>query len=364
MASPSVRDAVAILRNHFGMVQDPTDPNVSVGDPVGSIALGGLRTSNQKELEDQLDTALRVGDRGEALYRGSQLSRVNREAADDPFTGDKETARINGIQNTLDNAATTMRPEVADAATTVAKRNAFADFLKTRGHAMGELDAAGSPEALRAAQVPFQAKAGQPAQDAADADLARQQTLRMSPQLGPGQMPTGQGDGSSMLDGAGSEIPGYSLPPNMKPLGPDAEKAIRSMREVAPMIGQLEKSLDPSRAQVPNAITSRAKWALYKMGVTPTDAADQARLQLASLISIAGSAPYLQGSRNYQYLKQIQEHLTNPVATDQFLSNQVQELKRLWPQMQREIMTAHINPSAPLDFGAGELPVTDPNRGR
>gem|GEM_PF-4135771 len=254
-----------------------------------------------------------------------------------------------------------MRPEIADAADTVAKRNAFGEFLKTRGHAMGEFDAAGSPEAQRAAEVPFKAKAGPFAQQAADADLARQQKLRMSPSLVPGQMPTGD---SAALDEGGSNIPGFTMPPNMKPLGAEAEKAVRSMREVAPMIGELERSLDPSKAQIPNALTSRGKWALYKLGITPTNAADQARLQLASLISIAGSAPYLQGSRNYQYLKQVQEHLTNPQASDQFLYNQVQELKKLWPRMQKEIMTAHINPGAPLDFGDNELPVTDPNRGR
>ncbi len=357
---PTSREAAAILRSHFGFGSRPDDPESGVGDPTGAVQLGGLRTDRQGELADQLDTALRVGDQNEARYRASQLGRLNQDVADDPFTGDKETSRVNGIQNVLDSAATTMRPEVGAAADTVAKRNAFADFLKTRGHAMGELDAAGSPEALRAAEVPFQAKAGAFAQQAADADMRRQQQLKMSPSLVPGQMPTG-GD---MSDGSSSNG-GFTLPPNMKPLGADAEKAIRSMREVAPMIGQLEQSLDPSKAQIPNAITSRAKWALYKMGVTPTNAADQARLQLASLISIAGSAPYLQGSRNYQYLKQVQEHLTNPVATDQFLSNQVQELKKLWPQMQKEIMTAHTNPSAPLDFGSGgELPVTDPNRGR
>jgi len=359
-STPSTRDAVAVLRKHFGFAPSADSPDAGVGDPTGALELGGLRTDRQHEIEDQLDTALRVGDRGEALYRGSQLRGVKGDIANDPFTGDAEQARVGGIRGALDTAATTMRPEIGQAADTVAKRNAFADFLKTRGHAMGEFEAAGSPEALRAAEVPFEAKAGSAAQSAADADLARQQKLRMSPQLVPGQLPTG-GDSSALDGGDGS---GFSMPPNMKPLGADAEKAIRSMREVAPMLGELESKLDPSQSQVPNAITSRAKWALYKMGLTPTNAADQARLQLASLISIAGSAPYLQGSRNFEYLKQVQQHLTNPQATDQFLFNQVQELKKLWPSMQKEIMTAHINPSAPLNFGGGELPVTDPNRGR
>lgn len=361
--APTAREASAILRKHFGFGTRVDDPESGVGDPTGAVLLGGLRTDRQHELEDQFDTALRTGDQGEALYRGSQLGRTNRDIADDPFTGARETARVNGIRGVLDSAATTMRPEVSDAADTVAKRNAFAEFLKTRGHAMGEFDAAGSPEAVRAAEVPFQAKAGAYAQQAADRDLERQQKLRMSPQLVPGQMPTGGGDGSA-LDGSGSEIPGFSLPPNMKPLGADAEKAIRSMREVAPMLGALERNLDPSRAQIPNAVSSRGKWALYGIGMAPTNPADQMRLQLASLISIAGSAPYLAGSRNFAYLKQVQEHLTNPVATDQFLYNQIQELKRRWPEMQKEIMTAHINPGAPLNFGGGELPVTDPNRGR
>lgn len=334
---PSPLDA---LREFFG--------GKSAQDPVTELA--GLRHDRKRVLE--------MGGNGEGNRR-YQLDLLNRDIGDDPFSGDKEDARVRGVQSVLDSAATTMRPEVGDAAETVAKRNAFADFLKTRSHAMGEFEAAGSPEAVRAAEVPFQAKAGQFAQQAADADLERQQKLRMSPTLVPGQMPTGNGasDGDS-------DIPGFSMPPNMKPLGADAEKAIRSMRQVAPMIGALERTLDPSQSQIPNAVTSRAKWGLYGVGLAPTNPADQARLQLASLISIAGSAPYLAGSRNYEYLKQVQQHLTDPKATDQFLYNQVQELKKLWPQMQREIMKAHIHPEAPLDFGDGDLPVTDPNRGR
>lgn len=369
---PSAREAAAILRQHFGFGVRPDDTSSGVGDPTGSVLLGGLRTDRQKEQEDQLDTALRVGDRGEALYRGSQLGRTNREIADDPFTGDKETARIGGIQDTLDSAATTMRPEVADAAETVAKRNAFADFLKTRGHAMGEFEAAGSPEALRAAQVPFQAKAGQAAQDAADADLARQQKLRMSPQLVPGQMPTG-GDAG---DGTGSES-GFSQPPNMKPLGAEGERAMVSMRENAPLLGKLQSLLNPNRSEVPNVVANNAKWAAYKVGLSDTpflssedpveNAKQQARLQLASMITIIGSTPFLQGSRNYQRIKDIEKHLTNPTASDKFLWNQVNSLRELLPVMQHEIMQAHRDPSAPLNFNAltsGELPVTDPNRGR
>lgn len=360
---PTALEAADILRKHFGF---QASPETYIGDPSGAIELSQRRADRQTELEDRVrnDAAAAVIPR-EGFVPGSpgrrfvsrmdlsnlgsdsaDLSQLERDQATDPFTGDAETGRIQKINDTLSAAAMTQRPEIGDAAETVAKRNAFADYMKSRGMKMGEYDAASSPAAQAAAMVPITAQASGPAMDIKDADLKREQALKMSPSLVPGQMPGADG---SM---------GGGLPPNLKPLGATAEKAAASIRTVWPMIGELDSLLDPSANQAPNKLAASAKWALYGMGVAPWDPKDQKKQQLASLISIAGSAPYLAGSRNYQYLKDVQKHLTNPTATDAFLHNQIQELKRRWPQMIDDIITAHVNPGAPLrDLGG---PDSDP----
>jgi len=364
---PTPAEAAQILRQHFGMVTDPADPNVSVGDPSGAIALGGTRYTEQQDLEDRLvnDASAAAmppmegfvpGEPGRRyLTRGMapanliadklRLGEINREAAADPFTGDAETARVGGVQHALDTAAQIQRPEIGDAAKTIATRNAFADYMKSKGMKMGEYEAASSPAAQAAAMVPINANASDTAEGIKDKALGREQQLRMSPQLVPGQMPD---------DAAGGGMGGFTLPPNFKPLNAQSSNAIESMAKAAPMVGDLERMLDPNADQIPNKIGQSAKWALYNMGISPSTLGDekaQARLQLSSLIKIVGSAPYMTGSRNYKYLQDVQKHLTDPSATDKFLLSQIAELKKRWPEIQKAIIQTHIQPGTPLNFG-------------
>jgi hypothetical protein len=365
---PTPAEAAAILRQHFGMVTDPADPNVSVGDPSGAIALGGIRTSQANELEDRLvnDASAAAmppmegfvpGEPGRRyLTRGMspanlvadklRLNQVRGDEAADPFTGDAETARVGGVQHALDAAAQVQRPEIGDAAKTIATRNAFADYMKSKGMKMGEYEAASSPAAQAAAMVPINANASDTAEGIKDKALGREQQLRMSPQLVPGQMPDDAAGGGGMG--------GFTLPPNYKPLNAADSNAIESMAKAAPMVGDLERMLDPNANQITNKAAQTAKWGMYNLGISPNlfgDKKAQARLQLSSLIKIVGSSPYMTGSRNYRYLQDVQKHLTDPSATDQFLLSQIAELKKRWPEMQKAIIQTHIQPGTKLDFG-------------
>src|SRR3954467_6761193 len=188
---PTPREAAAILRARFpGLAPEAPDDDRSVayGDPTGALALSHLRDDRAGELEDQLirqEAAALIptdgyvqGDPGRrmrsnavaasnAIETRKRLTGLNADAAADPFTGAAEQARTKGIQTTLDAAATTMRPEVDDAARAVATRNAFGDFLKSKGIRMGVHEADASPAALEAATVPFKAASSPAAIEAA-----------------------------------------------------------------------------------------------------------------------------------------------------------------------------------------------------
>ncbi len=363
------------LARMFGVDQPPPDPRESAAVLAGGAmrandpqALARNRNTEAHDLEDRIaneSSALAMppmegfvpGEPGRRyLTRGVspanlvadkfRLGQIRTEAAADPFTGDAETARVGGITHALDDAALTQRPEIGDAADTVAKRNAFATYMKERGLKMGDYEAAGSPAAQAAAMVPITANASDTAEGIKDKALRREQELKMSPQLVPGQMPDDSGG-----------LGGFTLPPNYKPLNAADSNAIESMAKAAPMVGDLERMLDPNANQIPNKIAQTAKWGMYNLGVSPNlfgDAKAQARLQLSSLIKIVGSSPYMTGSRNYRYLQDVQKHLTDPSATDQFLLSQIAELKRRWPEMQRAIIQTHIQPGTALNFGGDD----------
>lgn len=364
---PTPAEAAAILRAHFGMQTDPQTGD-TYGDPTGAVALGVTRTADESDLAAQGDrlgwplAGLPVesfvpGEPGRrqvtqpflanALENKARLERVRGEIAADPFTGAAETARVGGIQKALDTAATIQRPEIGDAAETVATRNAFAEYMKNKGLKMGELEAAGSPAGMAAAMVPINAQVSDAAQQVKEHELERAQRLRMSPQLVPGQLPDDDGTG-----GPG----GYTLPPNFKPLSDTDAKSINAMRGLSHMVGDLKATLNPTDNSVTNKGGQSLRLALYNWGVSPNIAAvggderSQARIQLADLIKVMGASPFMAGSRNYQYMKDIYRHLTNPAATDAFLYNQLNELEKRWPQIQRAIIQTHINPAAPLDF--------------
>ena len=161
---PSAREAAAIIRSRFpGLVPDAGDnPPIGgevYGDPSGALALARLRNERASELSDRVANAADAaliptegyvqGDPGRrmrnnavaamnAIGGGKQLVALQKEIADDPFTGDAAAARTQELQDKLDKAATTMRPEIADADEAEKQRNAFGKFLEAHGMKLGE----------------------------------------------------------------------------------------------------------------------------------------------------------------------------------------------------------------------------------
>jgi hypothetical protein len=378
-------EAIGVLRRAFGAFNPQfasapeTDPDQAYGDPGGSLALHALQSDRAGELADQIDQADAAslipregyvqGEPGRrtrsnrsalatSLLQRRRLGRLSADMAADPFTGEREQARVRGVQDALDEAATTQRPELTDAANAVASRNAFATYMKSKGLKMGEYEAAASPAALEAAKVPLYAQTSDVGQRAAADALERKGQEKLQPTLVPGQMPTTPG-GAEDVGG------GFSAPPNMKPPGATLERQMADMQSVAPLITSLERELDPTSNEVSDKVANYLNWSLYKAGMQPRFGdKSQERYQLASLISIAGATPYMRGTRAYQYLKEIQKHLTDPTASDAFLSKNIRELKEQWPKMYQGLLRAHYNPGAPLTFDNNEADMTDPNRGR
>ena len=275
---PTPDEAARILRAHFGMVQEPGgDPGSVVGDPTGSIALAGVRGTQASELEDRIanEAAASVMPPSEGFvpgepgrrYRTQGMSPANLvadrlrlhtlrgEQASDPFTGDAETARVGGIQNALDAAATVQRPEIGDAAATVAKRNAFAEFMKSRGVKMGEYEAASSPEAYAAAMTPIRA--------------------------------AGSAESQAVLDAAGRRLVDVAATKNTKPVKYTAAEqqlldSANTVQELGPKLLALLEEEHPGISQDP---TKYGSWTdklgstiggwVYRQGKTKSPRSDQ-----------------------------------------------------------------------------------------
>jgi hypothetical protein len=377
---PTPAEAAAILRQHFGFAADPANPDSGVGDPTGAVALGGLRSDQIAELEDRLPNEASAavipmegfvpGEPGRRYVSrlpaanligdSMRLAQLRGEEAGDPFTGEAAQARVGNIQHTLDDAATTMRPEVDAAARTLAERNAFADYMKAKGLKTGELAAAASPEAYAAGVMPSKVALSGEAQALADTNLEREGRKRMLPQLEVGQLPlnTGGGGGGGEAASPGEDImgTGYTMSRKDKNIGAKDLDRISSMAGVWPMLTDLKAMLDPSANIVTNKIGATLRLGMYNLGLPPgaslfgnDDPKVQARIQLADLIKIMGASPFMAGSRNYKYMTDVYRHLTNPGATDAFLYNQINELQKRWPQIQRAIIQTHANPATPLD---------------
>jgi hypothetical protein len=95
--------------------------------------------------------------------------------------------------------------------------------------------------------------------------------------------------------------------------------------------------------------------AAYSAGL-PVAPADSERIQLASLLQILGTVPYLRGIRNMQFVQQIQQHLADPSATDESLVERLQTLKRILPGMERAIYDVHnggVIPHSHENMGSG-----------
>ncbi len=347
-------EAARILRQHFGFAADPENPDSGMGDPTGALQLAGNRDNVISELENRLPNeegaaAIPVegyvpGEPGRKFTSHMAQSNVITDRARlaqlvgaehaDPFTGDAEQARTKNVQDALDTAATTQRTEIGDAARTDAQRNAFATYMKERGLKMGDYEAASSPAAQAASMVPVNTALSPAAQQLKENDLLREQRLRMSPQLQPGQTVDEQG---RIRDAPIRTAPNAT-----------EETQLRAIDNTFAVVRDLKALLDPSKNQITNALSNRALFTMYKAGIDPAtfgaDPQTRKRFQLASLVQVLGSTPYANQSRNYQFIQDVREHLTNPVATDQFLYGQIQELEKRLPEFRDTLERVHKYP--------------------
>lgn len=310
-AAPPPEDAASILRAHFGMVRDPIDPNVLVGDPTGSIALGGNRAAKEAELAAKVDRlgwpmsgmpveSFVPGEPGRrqvtqpflanAMSDKAQLDRVRGEIAADPFTGTAEQARVGGIQKRLDQAAMIQRPEIADEAKTLANRNYFAEFMKNQGikegEKMGEYKAAGSPEAYKAAMTPIRAAGSSESQAVLDA--AGRRVVEANEARRPGIKYTAQEQ--QVIDKA-NEI---------QEQGP---KLLALMENDLPGIGQ-----DPTKygSWFDKANASIGGF-IYRRGKTQTANSDRIR-QLTGYLEVAVPRILNSGRLNQQQYEDLKQH--------------------------------------------------------
>lgn len=309
----------------------------SANDPA---TLARLRREQLDELRHNAGNA-RYGNNYVMGANPSDIKDLEGDIDEDPYTGLAAQADQRKRETELANEATFMSPGATDVRNTN-QRDALARALAV------------------------------PAQQGANALALEQEKQR-------GEMASQQGQQNFtrelMGGGAASGMGGGALTPSVnaaggvslrgtapKPLGQLEQRAITSFKEAQPILDALDTQLgQPSNdplSQLLSKASNSGQQFLYNHGLgTP----DQSKLQLAGLLRVLGSSPYVVGSRHYQMIQQAMAHLTEGTASDAFNKTQLNEIRRLWPMMQDEIMLAHTNPGAPLNQGVAPDAYSDPN---
>ena len=122
---------------------------------------------------------------------------------------------------------------------------------------------------------------------------------------------------------------------------------IQQADQVATRLLGVLNSIDKSQSQFGNAVTNRSMNWLYNHGIMTKDDQD-AFIQLAGLLKVVGSMPFAVASRNFGWIHQTQQHLSDPNAT--FAENE-QRVKRLvneiYPDLQRGLLKGKYGDNAP-----------------
>lgn len=186
-------------------------------------------------------------------------------------------------------------------------------------------------------------------QNAAAADARKAEALKSV--LGMVNAPTPETAGSTsprfkMNINANMEPSFTETPP--KPLNAAEEDAIQAMAKAQPIISGLRETLKPGGNQAMSWLWNNATNKAYNAGIS-TDPTQEKKIQLSGLLSVVGSMPYAGRSRSFQMIQQAMKHLTQPGQSDVMMSHQLDEIEKLWPQMQQEIIQAHQTPGAALD---------------
>lgn len=156
-------------------------------------------------------------------------------------------------------------------------------------------------------------------------------------------------------------------------LGQRDNDTVVTVHQMMPLVGQaiteLQKRVANQRPpeggivgalkQIPNRLERGAQSAAYNLGLgQPSDISNQ--IQLESLMQVMGSTPYLRGSRNYQLIKQIQQHLADPTATDAANLERLKQLQQILPGIEQAIYDVNNQGVIPHEHGANYTGQTGP----
>lgn len=282
-------------------------------------------------------TALAAGNTGRDT---SLLDFLNKDMASNPDTGDAAQAKLKSTQDQLDSATMFDNPQMAG--------------MRKEQNTEKVAELSAPNQATAAGNIAVERLKG------SEADKARQEQYNhedaLYKMMGIGQ--DGQSGGASTGGVGGGFQPAIDAHGNVsfshpapKPLGQLEQRAVTSFKEAQPILDDLERLLKPDQNQFSSWMSNVGHAGLYKAGIA-TDPADQAKTQLAGLLGVLGSSPYVVGSRSFQMIKLAMQHLTNPYQSDKFMQQQINEIRSLWPRMQEEVLAAHSTPDSPLNQGA------------
>lgn len=158
------------------------------------------------------------------------------------------------------------------------------------------------------------------------------------------------GDPVSVAPGFGESTPAGggktlgSAEPALK-LSQQGKTAITTMNQAEVLIPRLLATLPPEGSAAGNTawdkMVAATKNTGYNWGFKLDDASEQ-RNQLAALLKILMTGPYMHGVRNQEYIAQIQQHLGDPRATPASIRARVTALAKMMPDMRQAVITAEV----------------------
>lgn len=141
-------------------------------------------------------------------------------------------------------------------------------------------------------------------------------------------------------------------------LSQQAKSSLETIQSGVGMMDRLEESLKPLSED--NSLQAKAKleweWGKYIAGFQVDPPYDQI-IPTAALLRVQMTTPYLRGLRNFNYVRQIQQHLPGPTDTPKLMMQKIAQLRANVPLLQ-EAIYATEQPNRPknkdpLNLGIG-----------
>ncbi len=156
------------------------------------------------------------------------------------------------------------------------------------------------------------------------------------------------------------------------------QDAVVSIHQMTPIVNQVLKSAQdritakggPSGTggQLIERMKREVQNRGYQLGIANPSADVDQRIQLASLLKIVGTQPWMQGTRNYRFIQDIQQHLADPSATDESIVERLKTLQTQLPELEQAIydvqnkgVIPHAHTGAMAGSGGGTVRMKAPN---